>query len=155
MAEQEAAREPGKPKKKRRASSIILLVVAILCFVVAGVCAFMLGSKVVSEQHIEQQYQDLSVEFDKSGKKIGGTRPAQNFFIYWDGDLEREILDGNKISKMTGANKIDRIFTANGCGSNNSSKSVPCMTADLFGDWREELIMRTDDNSKLRIWCMS
>ncbi len=91
--------------------------------------------------------------YDSTGKKIGGTKPAQNFFIYWDGDLEREILDGNKISKMTGANKIDRIFTANGCGSNNSSKSVPCMTADLFGDWREELIMRTDDNSKLRIWC--
>lgn len=91
--------------------------------------------------------------YDTSGKKIGGTKPAQNFFIYWDGDLEREILDGNKISKMTGANKIDRVFTANGCGSNNSSKSVPCMTADLFGDWREELILRTDDNSKLRIWC--
>ena len=91
--------------------------------------------------------------YNSAGKKIGGTKPAQNFFIYWDGDLEREILDGNKITKMTGADKIDRIFTANGCGSNNSSKSVPCMTADLFGDWREELILRTDDNSKLRIWC--
>ncbi len=91
--------------------------------------------------------------YNSAGKKIGGTRPAQNFLIYWDGDLEREILDGNKISKMNGADKIDRIFTANGCGSNNSSKSVPCMTVDLFGDWREELILRTDDNTKLRIWC--
>ncbi|MBQ8922472.1 MAG: hypothetical protein IJ060_10005 [Oscillospiraceae bacterium] len=91
--------------------------------------------------------------YDKSGKKIGGTRPAQNFFIYWDGDLEREILDGTNISKMTAADKIDRIFTATGCASNNSTKSVPCMTADLFGDWREELIMRTDDNQKIRIWC--
>ena len=54
---------------------------------------------------------------------------------------------------MNGANKIDRVFTANGCGSNNGSKSVPCMTVDLFGDWREELILRTDDNSKLRVWC--
>ena len=91
--------------------------------------------------------------YNQSGKKIGGTKPAMNFFIYWDGDLEREILDGNKISKMNGADKIDRIFTANGCGSNNSTKSVPCLTADLFGDWREELILRTDDNTKLRIWC--
>ncbi len=91
--------------------------------------------------------------YNQSGKKIGGTKPAQNFFIYWDGDLEREILDGNKISKMTGADKIDRIFTANGCSANNSSKSVPCMTADLFGDWREELILRTDDNKNLRVWC--
>ena len=91
--------------------------------------------------------------YDQSGKKIGGTRPAQNFFIYWDGDLEREILDGTKITKMTAANTVKGIFTANGCGSNNSSKSVPCMTVDLFGDWREELILRTDDNQKLRIWC--
>ncbi|MBP3267732.1 MAG: RICIN domain-containing protein, partial [Ruminococcus sp.] len=91
--------------------------------------------------------------YDSAGKKIGGTKPAQNFFIYWDGDLEREILDGTKISKMTAANKIGTIFTADGCGSNNSTKSVPCMTADLFGDWREELILRTTDNTKLRVWC--
>ena len=91
--------------------------------------------------------------YNSAGKSIGGTRPAQNFFIYWDGDLEREILDGTKISKMTAANKIGTIFTADGCGSNNSTKSVPCMTADLFGDWREELILRTTDNTKLRVWC--
>ncbi|MCR4644823.1 MAG: RICIN domain-containing protein [Oscillospiraceae bacterium] len=91
--------------------------------------------------------------YNTSGKKIGGTRPAQNFFIYWDGDLEREILDGTKISKMTAADTVKAIFTAQGCGSNNSSKSVPCMTVDLFGDWREELILRTDDNKGLRIWC--
>ena len=91
--------------------------------------------------------------YNSAGKVIGSTRPAQNFFIYWDGDLEREILDGTNISKMTAANKIDRIFSAGGCASNNSSKSVPCMTADLFGDWREELIMRTSDNKALRVFC--
>ena len=91
--------------------------------------------------------------YNSSGKKIGGTRPAQNFLIYWDGDLEREILDGTKISKMTAADKVGTIFTASGCGSNNSTKNNPCMTVDLFGDWREELILRTDDNTKLRVWC--
>ncbi len=91
--------------------------------------------------------------YDKSGKKIAGSKPAQNFLIYWDGDLEREILDGTKITKMTGAGTYKGIFTASGCGSNNSTKNNPSLTADLFGDWREELILRTDDNSKLRIWC--
>ncbi|SFC51939.1 RICIN domain-containing protein [Ruminococcus albus] len=91
--------------------------------------------------------------YNTAGKKIGGTKPAQNYLIYWDGDLEREILDGTKISKMTGADKVGTIFTASGCGSNNGTKNNPCMTVDLFGDWREELILRTDDNSKLRIWC--
>ena len=45
------------------------------------------------------------------------------------------------------------ILTASGCASNNSTKAVPCLTADILGDWREELILRTEDNSKLRVWC--
>ena len=91
--------------------------------------------------------------YDKSGKKIAGSKPAQNFLIYWDGDLEREILDGTKITKMTGAGTYKNIFTASGCGSNNGTKNNPSLTVDLFGDWREELILRTDDNSKLRVYC--
>ncbi len=91
--------------------------------------------------------------YDTSGTQIGNKVPAMNFFIYWDGDLEREILDGNTITKMTGLNSFKTILIADGCSSNNGTKSVPCITADLFGDWREELILRTDDNTKLRIWC--
>ncbi|NLT10632.1 MAG: cellulose 1,4-beta-cellobiosidase, partial [Ruminococcus sp.] len=91
--------------------------------------------------------------YDKNGKKIGGTKPAQNAFIYWDGDLEREILDGTKISKMTAADTIKNIFSASDCGSNNGTKNNACISVDLFGDWREELILRTSDNTKLRVWC--
>ena len=87
------------------------------------------------------------------GNAIGSTQPSQNFLIYWDGDLERELLDGNTITKMTALNSIKTLLTAEGCSSNNSTKAVPCCTADLFGDWREELILRTNDNSRLRIWC--
>ena len=93
------------------------------------------------------------VVLNSSGDVIGNKQPAQNFLIYWDGDLERELLDNIYITKMTGQNEIQSIFTANGCASNNSTKAVPCMTGDLFGDWREELVLRTEDNSKLRIWC--
>ena len=93
------------------------------------------------------------IVMDGNGNTIGNKQPSQNFLIYWDGDLERELLDGTWITKMTGKDKIDTIFSADGCASNNSTKSVPCLTADLFGDWREELIMRTTDNTKLRIWC--
>ncbi len=90
---------------------------------------------------------------NSKGDQIGGKSPSMNFLIYWDGDLERELLDGNGITKMIDTNTITQIFTAEGCSSNNSTKSVPCMTADLFGDWREELIMRTNDNQHIRIWC--
>ncbi len=91
--------------------------------------------------------------YDAKGNQIGSKSPAMNFLIYWDGDLEREILDNIYITKMTSTSSIETIFTADGCASNNSTKAVPCLTADLFGDWREELILRTEDNSKLRIFC--
>ena len=90
---------------------------------------------------------------NSKGDQIGSKSPSMNFLIYWDGDLERELLDGNGITKMIDTNTITQIFTAEGCSSNNSTKSVPCMTVDLFGDWREELIMRTNDNQHIRIWC--
>lgn len=91
--------------------------------------------------------------YDSKGDTTGIARPAQNFFIYWDGDLEREMLDNITISKINNNKKIDNIFTASGCASNNSTKATPNLTADLFGDWREELILRTEDNTKLRVFC--
>jgi rhamnogalacturonan endolyase len=44
------------------------------------------------------------------------------------------------------------LLTAEGCNSNNGSKATPCLSADLFGDWREEVIWRTRDNRALRIY---
>ena len=93
------------------------------------------------------------VVLNSKGETIGSKQPSQNFLIYWDGDLERELLDDINITKMTGQNAITTLLTASGCASNNGTKAVPCLTADLFGDWREELVLRTDDNKKLRVWC--
>ena len=78
---------------------------------------------------------------------------GQNFGIWWDGDLFREFLNGNQITKWNSeTSRVDRIFTAEECTSNNSSKSTPCLSADIFGDWREELMERTTDNKELRIY---
>ena len=86
--------------------------------------------------------------FDMKGTRIGEMPSSMNFLIWWDGDLSRELLDGNHIDKY----KVGRIFTAEGCVSNNGSKSTPALSADLFGDWREEVIFRTTDNQNLRIY---
>jgi rhamnogalacturonan endolyase len=82
------------------------------------------------------------------GDRIGDMPQSTNFVIWWDGDLSRELLDGNRIDKY----KAGRLFTAEGCVSNNGSKSTPALSADLFGDWREEVIFRTADNQNLRIY---
>jgi rhamnogalacturonan endolyase len=47
---------------------------------------------------------------------------------------------------------MDRIFIAEGCVANNGSKSTPALSADILGDWREEVIERTADNKELRIF---
>lgn len=86
-----------------------------------------------------------------SGKAINSTRPSVNFRIYWDGDLQDELLDGTTITKWnSSAKKIETIFKAgevNGSASNNGTKSTPGLVADLFGDWREEVIYRNGSNA--------
>ena len=83
-----------------------------------------------------------------NGTILSSSKPSMNFRIYWDGDLEDELLDGTTITKWG----VGSIFSAAGCSSNNGTKSTPNLSADLFGDWREELIFRTSDNKKLRIF---
>ncbi|MXV17823.1 hypothetical protein GS398_21160 [Pedobacter sp. HMF7056] len=93
--------------------------------------------------------------FDAKGNKIADRTPAVNMGIYWDGDLLSEILNGVDIDKWDYLNsKSQRIFSGRlyNCASNNGTKSNPCLSADLFGDWREELICRTADNKELRIF---
>ncbi|RYE01847.1 MAG: hypothetical protein EOP44_07460, partial [Sphingobacteriaceae bacterium] len=70
--------------------------------------------------------------YSVKGVRLGDAPRSTNFLSWWDGDLNRELLDGNHIDKY----KIGRIFTAEGCISNNGTKSTPALSADLFGDWR-------------------
>jgi len=77
---------------------------------------------------------------------VGGGNSS--FVIWWDGDLLREVLGGNRIFKwdwLSGA--MTNLLTAQGC-----ARGRPIVSADLLGDWREEVIFRTTDNSALRIY---
>ena len=90
---------------------------------------------------------------DSKGNAVSMSTPAMNFLIWWDGDLERELLDGNSITKVNSSGKIDTLLTADGCESCNGTKATPNLSADLFGDWREELVLHTADSKYLRILC--
>jgi rhamnogalacturonan endolyase len=91
--------------------------------------------------------------FTSQGKALGPRPRSQNFLIWWDGDLLRETLDSNRIAKWDWENGTEHtIFTAEGCTSNNGSKSNPALSADLFGDWREEVMFRTRDGRALKIF---
>ena len=91
--------------------------------------------------------------YDCKGNQIGTSKPSMNFSIWWDGDLNRELLNSNRIDKWDYTNaKSINLLTATDYKSNNGTKSTPCLSADLFGDWREEVIFRKSDNSAIRIY---
>ncbi|WP_318152810.1 rhamnogalacturonan lyase family protein [Paenibacillus terricola] len=98
-----------------------------------------------------------------TGTLITTSYPSQNFAIWWDGDLLRELLDHSYDSSISaGVGKIDKwnystskssnLLTATGTYSNNTTKGTPSLQADLLGDWREEVIWRTTDSSALRLY---
>ncbi|HEY4148951.1 MAG TPA: rhamnogalacturonan lyase [Chitinophagaceae bacterium] len=89
------------------------------------------------------------------GQQIGVSPRSVNFRIWWDGDLLSELLDGTRIDKWDYTNsKLDNIFDAKqfNCLSNNGTKANPALSADILGDWREEVIYRTADSKELRIF---
>ena len=92
--------------------------------------------------------------WDARGRRIGDIKPGgYNFAVYWDGDLLRELLDINHISKWNWrTQRTERLLTANGCRSNNGTKATPTLSADLLGDWREEVILPSADNRELRLF---
>ncbi|HEX2854539.1 MAG TPA: carbohydrate-binding protein [Opitutaceae bacterium] len=89
--------------------------------------------------------------FNAAGGVVGRTPSSANFLIYWDADLTRELLNSNAIDKY-GLSSDTRLLTGSGVASNNGTKSTPCISADLFGDWREEVIWRETGNTALQIF---
>lgn len=94
--------------------------------------------------------------YDATGKQFLARRPRGfpcNFGIYWDGDLLSELLDGNRIVKWNWQTEtVDPLLVAHACTSANGTKSTPALSADLFGDWREEVVWATRDKRELRIY---
>nr|WP_275580724.1 hypothetical protein [Aquibacillus albus] len=101
--------------------------------------------------------------YTTTGEKISSSIPPANFAIWWDGDLLREALDHDwNQDKGVGVgtigkwdyenNEMVNLLTAEGTYSNNYTKGNPSLQADILGDWREEVIWRTEDSSALRIY---
>ncbi|WP_347304506.1 rhamnogalacturonan lyase [Croceibacterium sp. TMG7-5b_MA50] len=92
--------------------------------------------------------------YDARGKVIADAKPrAANFAIWWDGDPLRELLDGEVITKWDWqSGRETTLLQPKGVASNNGTKKNPGLSADILGDWREELIVRTADSRALRIY---
>ena len=90
-----------------------------------------------------------------NGERIGASPRSVNFIIQWDGEPIYELLNGTNIERWDYQNKqLVKLLDAReyGCVSNNGTKANPVLSADLLGDWREEVIYRSADNQELRIF---
>lgn len=76
-----------------------------------------------------------------------------NMAVWWDGDLLRELLDRNVVSKYDWNDGTCKpLLTMEGTLWNNGTKANPCIACDILGDWREEVLMRTEDSGELRLY---
>ncbi|MBD2867380.1 rhamnogalacturonan lyase [Paenibacillus arenilitoris] len=87
------------------------------------------------------------------GAPLGSSAPGTNMNIKWSADMTTQIVSGALDATPTIDDwKKGRLLTAEGTRTNNHTKGNPGLVADLFGDWREELLVRTADSSAIRMY---
>ena len=93
--------------------------------------------------------------YDGNGNTLSVNRPGINFLCWWDGDLEREILDYTKITKMNEKGKLDTLLdSSDNCTTDlHSMHEKPVISGDILGDWREEVVWAGTDCKSIYIYC--
>ncbi len=95
--------------------------------------------------------------YNCKGRSIYDTNPGMNFRIFWDGDAQEELLNDITISKWDKGNISTLSLAASRAtgspASCNGTKATPCLQADIFGDWREEVILwNSTDASSINVY---
>jgi rhamnogalacturonan endolyase len=94
--------------------------------------------------------------YDVTGKSITSAYPPCNMAAWWDDDLLRELIDENaslvKWNYLTSSTSSLLNADSYGCTGASSNLNKPALIADIFGDWREEIVYRKSDNSAMLIF---
>ena len=85
----------------------------------------------------------------QTGEIVGQKNTSVNFRMYWNGTCYDQMLDGNTLDNWNGSSWSRQMTFYNYGNSStcNGTKKTPNLQADLFGDWREELILWDSSNS--------
>ncbi len=98
---------------------------------------------------------------DCKGRPLDLSAPSTNMRVYWAGDLTTQFTDGpDYLGEHAKGLQTGRVcdprrgvlLNPEGTLTNNGTKGNPCLVADIFGDWREELLLRLADSSAIRIF---
>ncbi|GAA4707946.1 rhamnogalacturonan lyase [Phytohabitans rumicis] len=94
--------------------------------------------------------------FSAGGALLATTTPGTNQSIRWAADMTTQIVTGAAGTPVE-LPKIEDwrrgvLLTADGTLTNNFTKGNPSLVADVFGDWREELLLRTADSTAIRFY---
>lgn len=94
---------------------------------------------------------------DCHGNVLDAKLLGTNANIKWAADLSTQVVDGvdyvgGKHVGIIGDNTHGIMLEPKGCATNNGTKGNPCLIADIFGDFREEIVLRTEDSSAVRIY---
>ena len=88
-----------------------------------------------------------------NGQRLGDAIPGTNQSVRWAADLTTQIVNGAlEVTPTVDDWKRGRLLTLDGTRTNNGTKGNPGLVADVLGDWREELLMRTADSTAIRIY---
>lgn len=95
--------------------------------------------------------------YDCKGNKLDVPVLGTNQSIRWAADLTTQITDsptylGTVQRGIINDNIHGEMLIPENTMTNNGTKGNPCLVADLFGDFREELLLRLEDNSAIRIY---
>lgn len=90
-------------------------------------------------------------------EQIGDFYPSQSFRVYWDGDVQDELIENAVMKKWNGSDFVELKLEGknfqewDNCGQ--GGKGGASIQADLFGDWREEIICwNQNDSTSLNVF---
>jgi hypothetical protein len=111
------------------------------------------GLQTWASEGYEEEEQPTFGLMTAGGSQVSKKIPGTNMNIRWSADMTTQIVSGSFADPVVIEDwKKGRVLETEGTRSNNGTKGNPCLVADLFGDWREELVVRTADSSAIRIY---
>jgi hypothetical protein len=88
-----------------------------------------------------------------TGEQVATSTMGTNQSVRWAGDGTTQIVSGSGDQTPTIQDwSRGTVATLDGTLTNNGTKGNPSLVADVLGDWREEVLVRTTDSTALRLF---